>query len=120
MVGCAGDDGFYFLVFVSAARLPDDAAGLGLYGDCRYDRLVLCRLPHDASTLIWKGGFLTGASSAGSIAAVASDIGTLVTSSVSWIGSFIGAITSNPLILMFVIFGFIGTGVGLLKRLMRG
>ena len=62
---------------------------------------------------------MTGASSAGSIAAVAADVGTLVTASVSWIGSFVGAIMSNPLILMFVIFGFIGTGIRLLRRLMR-
>lgn len=47
------------------------------------------------------------------------DITTIVTSAVSWVGSFVGAITANPLILMFVIIGFVGLGVGLIKRLVR-
>jgi len=42
-----------------------------------------------------------------------------VSGSTSWIGTFVGAITDNPIILMFVLFGFIGTGIGLIKRLMR-
>lgn len=53
------------------------------------------------------------------IASLVGDITTIVTSAVSWIGSFVGAITSNPLILMFVIVGFVGLGVGLIKRLVR-
>ena len=65
-----------------------------------------------------KEGFLT-TPTAGTLAAIISDIGSLVTGSVSWIGSFVGAITSNPLILMFVIIGFVGLGVGLIKRLTR-
>ena len=65
-----------------------------------------------------KEGILT-TPTAGTLAAIISDIGSLVTSSVTWIGSFVGAITSNPLILMFVIVGFVGLGVGLIKRLTR-
>lgn len=65
-----------------------------------------------------KEGILT-TPTAGTLAAIISDIGSLVTGSVSWIGSFVGAITSNPLILMFVIVGFVGLGVGLIKRLIR-
>lgn len=53
------------------------------------------------------------------IASIVGDISTIVTSSVSWVGSFVGAITANPLILMFVIIGFVGLGVGLIKRLVR-
>ena len=66
-----------------------------------------------------KEGFLTPTPTAGSIASIVGDIGSIVTGAVSWVGSFVGAITSNPLILMFVIIGFVGLGVGLVKRLMR-
>lgn len=53
------------------------------------------------------------------IATLLENVSSLVTSSVSWIGSFVGAITSNSLILMFVIVAFVGLGVGLIKRLIR-
>lgn len=53
------------------------------------------------------------------IATLLENVSSLVTSSVSWIGSFVGAITSNPLILMFVIVAFVGLGVGLIQRLIR-
>lgn len=67
-----------------------------------------------------KEGILTSLTpDVGSLSAIINDIGSLVTGSVSWIGSFVGAITSNPLILMFVIVGFVGLGVGLIKRLTR-
>lgn len=51
------------------------------------------------------------------IATIVADITTMVTSAVTWVGSFVGAITANPLLLMFVIVGFVGLGVGLLRRL---
>lgn len=67
-----------------------------------------------------KEGILTSPTPAvGSLAAIINDIGSLVTGSVTWIGKFVGAITDNPLILMFVIIGFVGLGVGLIKRLTR-
>lgn len=55
------------------------------------------------------------------MADIVSGISALVTGAVSWIGSYIGAITAsgNTLLLFFVIFGFIGTGIGLIKRLTR-
>lgn len=56
---------------------------------------------------------------AGSIAAILADISSIVTSGISWIGSFVGAITSNPLILLFVVIAFVGLGVGLIRRLIR-
>ena len=67
-----------------------------------------------------KWGVLTSPTpAAGSLTAIISDIGSIVTGAVSWVGSFVGAITDNPLILMFVIIGFVGLGVGLIKRLIR-
>lgn len=67
-----------------------------------------------------KEGILTSPTPAvGTLASIIGDVGSLVTAAVSWIGSFVGAITGNPLILMFVIVGFVGLGVGLIKRLIR-
>ena len=67
-----------------------------------------------------KEGILTPSTpAANSLAAIINNVGSLVTAAVSWVGSFVGAITDNPLILMFVIVGFVGLGVGLIKRLIR-
>lgn len=65
-----------------------------------------------------KGGMLT-TTTAGTLAAILADAGSMVTSSVTWIGSFVGAITSNPLIEAFVIISFVGLGIGLIQRLVR-
>lgn len=53
------------------------------------------------------------------IATILESVSSIVTSSVSWIGSFVGVITANPLLLMFAIVSFVGLGVGLIKRLVR-
>lgn len=53
------------------------------------------------------------------IATIVGNVTTFVTEAIKWVGSFVGAITSNPLILMFVIVAFVGLGVGLIKRLVR-
>lgn len=55
------------------------------------------------------------------IAEIAAAISSIVTAAVSWISSYIGSITAsgNTLLLFFVVFGFIGTGIGLIKRLVR-
>lgn len=53
------------------------------------------------------------------MASIVADVGSIVTAAQGWIGSFVGAITANPLIEMFVITGFVGLAVGLIRRLMR-
>ena len=53
------------------------------------------------------------------IATILSNVSALVTEAIKWVSSFVGAITSNPLILMFVIVAFVGLGVGLIRRLVR-
>lgn len=53
------------------------------------------------------------------MAAIISDVTSIVTEGVEWIGSFVGAVTANPLIEMFVIVSFVGLGVGLIRRLIR-
>lgn len=55
----------------------------------------------------------------GTMAAILGDITSVVTSAISWIGSFVGAITSNSLLLLFVIIAFVGLGVGLIGRLIH-
>lgn len=58
-------------------------------------------------------------SAAVTISTIVSDVGKVVTAAVGWIGQFSTAITSNPLIEMFVITAFVGLGVGLIRRLIR-
>lgn len=53
------------------------------------------------------------------VSTIVSSVTTLVSEAVKWIGSFVDVITSNPLILTFVIVSFVGLGVGLIKRLVR-
>ena len=50
---------------------------------------------------------------------ILTSVGEIVTSGITWVSAFGGAITSNPLILMFVLVPMVGLGVGLLKRLIR-
>lgn len=50
---------------------------------------------------------------------IITNIGSLVTGAVSWVGSFVTAITSNDLLLLFVICSFVGLGVGLIKRIIK-
>lgn len=54
---------------------------------------------------------------AATMSTILTDVGSIVTQAVTWIGQYASAITSNPLIEMFVIVGFVGLGVGLIKRL---
>lgn len=55
------------------------------------------------------------------MATLISNIGALVTASTQWVGTAIGQITAsgNELILLFVLFSFVGVGIGLVKRLIR-
>lgn len=46
-------------------------------------------------------------------------ITSLVTASTSWVTSFVNLITGQPLLLLFVITGFVGLGVGLIKRIIK-
>lgn len=43
----------------------------------------------------------------------------LFTSMISYATSVVGFIMENPLVLMFVVLGFVGIGVGLVRRLIR-
>lgn len=53
------------------------------------------------------------------MAEIISNVTSLVTAAIGWVNSFVGAITAQPLLLLFVITSFVGLGVGLIKRLIR-
>lgn len=51
--------------------------------------------------------------------AILTSITAVVTASIGWVTSFVELIGKTPLLLLFVITGFVGLGVGLIKRLIR-
>lgn len=53
------------------------------------------------------------------MASILSDVTLVVTEAISWVTSYVTAITNQPLLLMFVVVSFVGLGVGLIKRLIR-
>jgi len=54
----------------------------------------------------------------GTMASILTDIGSIVTAAVSWMGSIVTFITANPLVELCVIVSFVGLCVGLLRRVM--
>lgn len=53
------------------------------------------------------------------MSAILTQVTTIVTESIKWIGQYVECITEQPLLLMFVVVAFVGLGVGLIKRLIR-
>lgn len=53
------------------------------------------------------------------MSAILSNVSSIVTAAIGWMGDFVTAITAtgNELLLLFVIVPFVGLGIGLLKRL---
>ncbi len=56
---------------------------------------------------------------AASLDGILTNIGSLFTSAMGWMGAVGTAVVSNPILLIGVAGGFVGIGVGLFKRLMR-
>lgn len=54
-----------------------------------------------------------------SVSQIVQNVTTIVTEAVTWITTYVGAITSNPLILTFVLLLIVGMGIGLIRRLVR-
>lgn len=52
------------------------------------------------------------------IATLMETMGTIFTTSIGWVGEVAETVSSQPLLLMGVIFGFAFVGVGLFKRLL--
>ena len=53
------------------------------------------------------------------MADILSNVTSFVTAAVGWVSTLCTTITGQPLLLIFVITGFVGLGVGLIKRLVR-
>lgn len=53
------------------------------------------------------------------MAAILTNITSLVTAAVGWIGQFITVITANPFLMLFIIMSVVGLGIGLLSRLLH-
>ena len=53
------------------------------------------------------------------LASLLTDIGSVFSTAISWVGDVAETIVSNPLLLIGCIIGFVGIGIGLFKRLMR-
>ena len=53
------------------------------------------------------------------VSTILTDVGSLVTAAVGWIGQYTTAITNNPLLLIFVVTAFVGLGVGLISRIIK-
>lgn len=53
------------------------------------------------------------------LAEILATVTTLVTTAITWMSSFITAITGQPLLLLFVLVGFAFMGVTLIRRIIR-
>lgn len=53
------------------------------------------------------------------MAAILGNVTLLVTEAIDWIGDYVTVITGNPLLELFVITCFVGTGVGLISRIIH-
>lgn len=51
--------------------------------------------------------------------AILSNVGTIFSTSVSWVGTVADTITSTPILLLFVVMPLVGLGIGLFKRLIN-
>ena len=52
------------------------------------------------------------------MSAILTDIGSIVTSAITWMTSFATFVTGNPLVLVFVLIPLVGLGIGLFRRLL--
>lgn len=55
------------------------------------------------------------------MASILTAVTSIVTSAVSWIGSFVGVVTAagNEFLMLFMLIPVVGLGIGLFKRLLR-
>lgn len=60
-----------------------------------------------------------GESTVMTMADILTSITSIVTSAISWLTQVVTAVTGQPILLLFVVFGFVGTGIGIFRRLTR-
>ena len=51
------------------------------------------------------------------MATIHESVGSIVTEGLGWLGETVTTVTGSPLLLMFVTIGLIGTGIGLMRRI---
>lgn len=51
------------------------------------------------------------------VATILESAGQIVTEALSWLTETVTTVTGSPLLLLFVILGLVGTGVGLMRRI---
>lgn len=51
------------------------------------------------------------------MATILENAGSIVTEALSWLTETVTTVVGSPLLLMFVILGLVGTGVGLMRRI---
>ena len=51
------------------------------------------------------------------VASILESAGLIVTEALSWLTETVTTVVGSPLLLMFVILGLVGTGVGLMRRI---
>lgn len=51
------------------------------------------------------------------VATILDSAGLIVTEALSWLTETVTTVVGSPLLLMFVILGLVGTGVGLMRRI---
>ena len=52
------------------------------------------------------------------MATILENVGSIVTSAISWMSSFASFVTANPLVMLFVLIPLVGLGIGLFRRLL--
>lgn len=55
------------------------------------------------------------------MSAIINAINAIVSAAIDWIGDYVTCITAsgNELLLFFIVFSFVGTGIGLIHRIIR-
>lgn len=51
------------------------------------------------------------------VSAILESAGLIVTEALTWLTETVSTVTGSPLLLMFVVLGLVGTGVGLMRRI---
>lgn len=54
---------------------------------------------------------------ASTLATILSDVSSVVTSALQWAASVVNFITSNPIVMIFVLIPLVGLGIGMVKRM---
>ena len=55
----------------------------------------------------------------GDLSSLLSGATSIVTNGLSWVGQVVKTVTSNPILLLFVILPLVGLGIGLFRRLIN-